>query len=75
MLVWGSYYRGANGMVEYHMEITDANTGRLLRAIGPVVSRGEPARTADGLSRSIAAAIDTLMAQSRYFSRPPTPGT
>jgi len=74
-LVSGSYYRGANGVVEFHMEITDANTGRLLRAIGPVVSRGEPARTADGLSRSIAAAIDTLMAQARYVSRPPTPGT
>jgi len=74
-LVSGSYYRGANGTVEFHMEITDANSGRLLRAIGPVVSRGEPARTADGLSRSIAAAIDTLMAQSRYVTRPPTLGT
>jgi len=68
-LVSGSYYRGGNGMVEFHMEITDANSGRLLRAIGHVVSGGEPARTADGLSRSIVAAIDTLVAQPR------TPGT
>ena len=77
-LVSGSYYRGGgggNGMVEFHIEITDANSGRLLRAIGPVVSGGEPARTADGLSRSIVAAIDTLVAQPRYVSRPRTPGT
>jgi len=74
-LVSGSYYRGGNGMVEFDIEITDANSGRLLRAIGPVVSDGEPARTADGLSRSIVAAIDTLVAQPRYVSRARTPGT
>ena len=62
-------------MVEFHIEITDANSGRLLRAIGPVVSGGEPARTADGLSRSTVAAIVALVAQPGGVSRSRTPGT
>ena len=61
-LVSGSYYRGEKGTVEFHLEITDANSGTLLRGIGPVVSGGEPARTADQLSRSVVAALDTLLA-------------
>jgi hypothetical protein len=59
-LVSGSYYRGAGGMIEFHVEITDANTGRLVRAIGPVRADGDPERTADQLSTAVAAAVDTL---------------
>jgi serine/threonine-protein kinase len=59
-LVSGSYYRGANGAVEFHVEITDANTGRLLRAIGPIISSA-PEQTAADLSRTVAAAVDTLV--------------
>jgi hypothetical protein len=59
-LISGSYYHGAQGAVEFHVEITDANTGRLLRAIGPIES-SEPERTAAQLSTAAAAAIDTLL--------------
>jgi len=65
-LVSGSYYRGARGMVEFHVEITDANTGRLVRAIGPVTAEGDPEATADQLSKAVAAAVDTL-ATTRGF--------
>ncbi len=65
-LVSGSYYRGAQGVVEFHVEITDANTGRLLRAIGPVTTEGDPERTADQLSTAVAAAVDTV-ATTRGF--------
>ena len=65
-LVSGSYYRGAQGVVEFHVEITDANTGRLLRAIGPVTTQGDPERTADQLSTAVAAAVDTV-ATTRGF--------
>jgi hypothetical protein len=61
-LVSGSYYHGAQGGVEFHVEITDANSGRLLRAIGPITDGGEPARAADQLSAAVAAAVDTLVA-------------
>jgi serine/threonine-protein kinase len=59
-LVSGSYYRGAEGAVEFHVEITDANSGRLLRAIGPIISLN-PEQTAADLSRIVAAAVDTLV--------------
>jgi hypothetical protein len=59
-LVSGSYYRGAEGTVEFHVEITDANSGRLLRAIGPIISLN-PEQTAADLSRIVAAAVDTLV--------------
>jgi eukaryotic-like serine/threonine-protein kinase len=56
-LVTGSYYRGDNGAVEFHVEITDANSGDLLRAVGPVYSRGSSERLAAELSRAVAGAI------------------
>ncbi len=59
-LVSGSYYRGERGAVEFHVEITDANSGRLLRAFGPVIG-GEPEQTAAELSRAVAGAVDTLV--------------
>ncbi len=59
-LVSGSYYRSDRGAVEFHVEITDANSGRLLRAIGPVIG-GDPERTAADLSGRVAAAVDTLV--------------
>jgi Protein kinase domain len=65
-LVSGSYYRGGRGMVEFHVEITDANTGRLIRAIGPVMADGDPERTADQLSTAVAATVDTV-ATTRGF--------
>jgi hypothetical protein len=63
-LVSGSYYRGSRGAVEFHVEITDANTGHLLRAIGPVMEAGEPDRLAAKLSAVIAADVDTLVTRS-----------
>jgi serine/threonine-protein kinase len=60
-LVTGSYYRGDRGAVEFHLEIVDANSGRLLRAIGPVYGSGRSERLADELSRDVAGALDTLM--------------
>jgi hypothetical protein len=60
-LVSGSYYRGAPGPIEFHIEITDANSGRLLRALGPVRSGSEPERTAVTLGREVAAAVDSLL--------------
>ena len=62
-LVTGSYYRGARGVVEFHVEIVDANSGGLLRAIGPVDSRGSSERVADELSSAVAGAVDTLITQ------------
>jgi eukaryotic-like serine/threonine-protein kinase len=60
-LVSGSYYRGARTGVEFHIEITDANSGELLQAIGPVQNRSEPERIADQLSRAVTAAVDSLV--------------
>jgi serine/threonine-protein kinase len=60
-LVSGSYYRGSLGPVEFHVEITDANSGQLLRAIGPITSGTEPERTAATLGRAVAAAVDSLL--------------
>jgi len=60
-LITGSYYRGDKGSVEFHVEIVDANSGELLRAIGPVESRGSPERVADELSRAVAVAMGTLI--------------
>jgi len=68
-LVSGSYYRGARGIVEFHVEITDANTGRLLRAIGPVTAEGDPERTADQLSTAVAAAVDTLATRASLIRK------
>ena len=68
-LVSGSYYRGAQGGVEFHVEITDANSGRLLRAIGPITGVGEPARVAGELSAAVAAAVDTLVADPGFPTR------
>jgi serine/threonine-protein kinase len=71
-LVTGSYYRGDKGAVEFHVEISDANTGELLRAVGPVVSRGSPERVADELSRAVAGAMDTVIAARHQEPRPVT---
>ena len=60
-LVTGSYYRGDQGAVEFHVEIIDANSGELLRAIGPVESRESSERVADELSRAVAGAVDTAV--------------
>jgi eukaryotic-like serine/threonine-protein kinase len=60
-LITGSYYRGADSAVEFHIEIVDANSGELLRAIGPVDGRGSSAGLADELSREVAGALDTLL--------------
>ena len=61
-LVTGSYYRGDQGVVEFHVEIIDANSGEVLRAIGPVESRESSERVADELSRAVAGAVDTAVA-------------
>jgi len=60
-LVTGSYYRGDRGVVEFHVEIVDANSGELLRAIGPVETRESSERVADELSRAVAGAVDTAV--------------
>jgi serine/threonine-protein kinase len=60
-LVTGSYYRGDSGTVEFHVEVTDANSGDLLLAIGPVYGRGSPDRTADEVSRAVAGAVDSVL--------------
>ena len=60
-LVSGSYYRGAPGPVEFHVEITDANSGQLLQAIGPITGGTEPERTAAHLGHVVAAAVDSLL--------------
>jgi hypothetical protein len=60
-LVSGSYYRGTRGSVEFHLEITDANSGRLLRAIGPVMGGTGPDTMAARLGRAVAATVDTLL--------------
>ena len=61
-LISGSYYRGDLGSVEFHVEITDANSGRLLRAIGPVTSGTDPDDAmAARLGRAVAATVDTLL--------------
>jgi tRNA A-37 threonylcarbamoyl transferase component Bud32/TolB-like protein len=60
-LVSGSYYRGAGRLVEFHLEITDANSGELLQAIGPLETHGDSERIADELSRAVTEAIDTLV--------------
>ena len=62
-LVTGSYYRGTRGAVEFHLDIVDANSGELLRAIGPVDGTGNADRVADELSRDVAGALDTLVAR------------
>jgi serine/threonine-protein kinase len=64
-LVTGSYYRGPKGAVEFHIDIVDANSGELLRAIGPVDGTGSRERVADELSRDVAGALDTLIARGR----------
>jgi serine/threonine-protein kinase len=60
-LVSGSYYRGDRGAVEFHVEITDANSGRLLRAIGPTITAGNPERAAARLGPAVAATVDSLL--------------
>lgn len=62
-LVSGSYYRGTGGRVELHVEISDANSGRLLRAIGPVTSTGDPEAAAATLSDAVAAAVDSVVSR------------
>jgi eukaryotic-like serine/threonine-protein kinase len=64
-LVSGSYYRGSDRAVEFHLEITDANSGQLLDAIGPVESRGDSKAIADQLSRAVTAAVDSLAVSRR----------
>ncbi len=60
-LISGSYYRGVGGSIEFHLEITDANSGRLLRAIGPVTTGSQPERTAVDLGRMVGTAIESLL--------------
>ena len=69
-LVSGSYYRGAGRLVEFHLEITDANSGELLQAIGPLETRGDSERIADELSRAVTEAMDTLVARKAPGSAP-----
>jgi eukaryotic-like serine/threonine-protein kinase len=64
-LVSGSYYRGSKRAVEFHIEVTDANSGQLLDAIGPVESRGDSKAIADQLSRAVTEAVDSLAAAKR----------
>ena len=64
-LVTGSYYRGEKRDVEFHIDIVDANSGELLRAIGPVDGTGSADRVSDQLSRDVAGALDTLVARPR----------
>jgi tRNA A-37 threonylcarbamoyl transferase component Bud32 len=61
-LVTGSYYPGEKGVLEFHVEITDANSGDLLRAIGPVYDRGSAEQVADELSRVVLGAVDSVIA-------------
>jgi eukaryotic-like serine/threonine-protein kinase len=72
-LVTGSYYRGDSGTVEFHLEITDANSGDLLRAIGPVYGRGSPDRTADEVSRAVAGAVDSVLRARSGSTGSPAP--
>lgn len=60
-LISGSYYRGTLDSVEFHVEITDANSGQLLWAIGPITSGSEPERTAANLGRVVATAVDSVL--------------
>jgi eukaryotic-like serine/threonine-protein kinase len=60
-LVSGSYYRGARGTIEFHVEVTDANSGRLLRAVGPTVTTSIPERAAATLGPAVAATVDSLI--------------
>ena len=60
-LVSGSYYRSGHDEVEFHVEITDANSGRLLRAIGPVMAGADHEPLASQLSAAVAATVDTLV--------------
>ena len=70
-LVTGSYYREPKGSVEFHIEIVDANSGEVLRAIGPVDLTGGADRVADELSRDVAGALDrALRTSSRMPSSP-----
>jgi hypothetical protein len=41
----------------------DANSGKLLRAIGPVDATGNADRVAEELSRDVSGALDTLVAR------------
>ena len=66
-LVSGSYYRGARGAIEFHLEVTDANSGRLLRAIGPTVTAPNAERAAATLGPRVAATVDSLIVR-------PSPG-
>jgi hypothetical protein len=66
-LVSGSYYRGARGAIEFHVEVTDANSGRLLRAIGPTVTAPNAERAAATLGPRVAATVDSLIVR-------PSPG-
>jgi hypothetical protein len=70
-LVSGSYYRGARGPVEFHVEITNANSGQLLQAIGPITSGTQPERTAANLGREVAVAVDSLLLHPSTSPRPP----
>jgi TolB-like protein len=69
-LVAGSYYREPKGSVEFHIEIVDANSGEVVRAIGPVDATGDSERVADELSRDVAGALDGALRATSV----PTPG-
>jgi eukaryotic-like serine/threonine-protein kinase len=68
-LVSGSYYRGDRQDVEFHIEITDANTGQLLDAIGPVERQGDSNRIAEELSRTVSQAVDSLALRGAFRKR------
>jgi hypothetical protein len=56
-VVSGSYFRSGD-RISFQAEITDANKGTLLDAIGPVVSPVDrPVDAMDSLGRSLEAAI------------------
>jgi TolB-like protein len=63
-LVSGSYYRGARSAIEFHVEVTDANSGRLLRAIGPTVTAPNAERAAATLGPRVAATVDSLIVRA-----------
>jgi serine/threonine protein kinase len=71
-LISGSYFRSGN-RISFQAEITDANHGTLLAAVGPVSAPVDRAGEAlDSLGRGVAAAVHR---QRRLGTAPPAVGT
>lgn len=59
-VIAGAYY-GSRDSVEFRVTITDAASGRVLRAIGPIwTSASRPEAGLEQLSRAVATAIETM---------------